>query len=88
MRASGHFLFKLEIGDLSFQILRDLHVGFGHYLCETSKAVRDNGQGDLLAFYFHRTPAEQQGAQGASATASQNKTPRASSPCAAHGLSC
>ena len=60
IRAPGHFLFKLEFGDLSFQIFRTLRAGFGQRLNEKNKAARDNGETDLLAIYFHRTQEEQQ----------------------------
>ena len=56
IRAPGHFLFKLEFGDLSFQIFRTLR----EHMNEKNKTARENGETDLLAIYFHRTQEEQQ----------------------------
>ena len=59
MRAPGHFLFKLEFGDLSFAVSRALQAGLGAHINQSSRERREAGGGDQLTVFVHRTAEEQ-----------------------------
>ena len=56
VRSPGHFLFKLEFGDLSFAVAR----GLGAHINQCNRERREAGEGDQLTVFIHRTAEEQQ----------------------------
>ena len=59
VRAPGHFLFKLEFGDLSFAVSRALQAGLGAHINQSNRERREAGEGDQLTVFVHRTAEEQ-----------------------------
>ena len=53
-RAPGHFLFKLEFGDLSFAVSRALQAGLGAHISQSNRERREAGEGDQLTIFVHR----------------------------------
>ena len=59
-RAEGHFIIKLEFGDLSFSVACALQAGLGKHLNQINRAGRDAGKVNPTTVYIHRTLEEQQ----------------------------